>query len=148
MDRIREEVEKEQQQRLDAATSDLNGEISEEQAAAAAAATGEMGEQVPFLFVCWYHMLMSHDGWLFSPAHDGWWYMNNSLTSVSPLVTVRCTYSRLMVWIFHLMCVVCELYSPGGLVGIRVAFWQRGHGFASRREWVSLSLSYQVDNRE
>jgi len=52
MDRIREEVEKEQQQRLDAATSDLNGEISEEQAAAAAAATGEMGEQVPFLFVC------------------------------------------------------------------------------------------------
>lgn len=53
MDRIREEVEKEQQQKLDAATSDLNGEISEEQAAAAAAAAaaGEMGEQVRFWFV-------------------------------------------------------------------------------------------------
>ena len=45
MERARKEVEKEQQQILDAATSDLNGEISEEQAAAAAAAAG-LGEQV------------------------------------------------------------------------------------------------------
>lgn len=45
MERVRQEVEKEQQQMLDAATSDLNGQISEEQAAAAAAAAGS-GEQV------------------------------------------------------------------------------------------------------
>ena len=46
MERARKEVEKEQQQILDAATSDLNGEISEEQAAAAAAAAAGLGEQV------------------------------------------------------------------------------------------------------
>eukprot|EP00903_Cladosiphon_okamuranus_P009606 g9144.t1 len=46
MERVRQEVEKEQQQMLDAATSDLNGEISQEHAvAAAAAAAAGSGEQ-------------------------------------------------------------------------------------------------------